>query len=323
MLTVFQNFHTDPVRRAPLMQLYARYGLAMVDETSEYDVTEVDWIVNRARFIDVERASGFPNLRGIVVLGTDDWMVDLGSRPEIDVLTLDEDRGYEVAEHALALLLVALKCLPAAGALRRKLSLGGLKSLLMSAPAGETQGAHNWAGMRTGTIYGKKVGIVGYGLIGREIHKRLSGFGASIFYYRRSRYPAGVEQRLGMEYMALEAMFQGCDAIFVQLPLTPDTMGLISASLLSVAKSGMVLINCGRAAVVDEAALYQALKRRIIGYYAADVFWREPITLFDKFLRLDNCYITPHMAESLADRKHDMLENALQLIREHPERLHD
>jgi len=295
-------------------QVYADRGLTMIDASDNSDIKRADWIVTKTRYIDDDFVAQFPNLRGIVVLGTESWMVHLNEARHIEVAVIDEDRGYEVAEHALALLLAALKRLPHASVLRRELTPGGLMSLFITRPAGEAHGAHNWSGMVTDTLYRKNVGIVGYGLIGREIHKRLTGFGANVFYYHRRRYPEIVERRLSMTFAPLESLFAACDAIFVQLPLSSGTARFISADTLEKAKSNLVLVNCGRAAVIDEDALYAILRRNRIAYYAADVFWREPMSYFDRFRRLKNCLITPHMAESLPGRNHDLLQQAVARI---------
>jgi lactate dehydrogenase-like 2-hydroxyacid dehydrogenase len=320
---VFQNFHTNPARLDAARQAYARHGLTMIDNPGDGDLNRIGWIVNKTRYIDDGFVRRFPNLRGIVVLGTEAWMVHLGDARHIAVAVLDEDRGYEVAEHALALLLAGLKRLPRACVLRRRLSPGGLLSFLAPRPAGETHGAHNWSSMTTDTLYRKNVGIVGYGLIGREIHRRLAGFGAKVFYHHRTRYPETVERRLNMTFASLENLFAVCDAIFVQLPLSPDTDRLIAGQVLGKAKSNLVLVNCGRAAVIDEDALYEVLRQERIAYYAADVFWREPISYFDRFRRLKNCLITPHMAESLAGRDPDLLQQAMKKIIELSEVSHD
>lgn len=322
MTVVFQNFYTNDERIDAARQVYAERGLTMLDKLRN-DEKRINWIVTKTRYIDDDFVARFPSLRGIVVLGTEAWMVHLNDARHIAVVVIDEDRGYEVAEHAMALLLAALKRLPRASVLRRELSPGGLMSFFVTRSAGEAHGAHNWSGMVTDTLYRKNVGIVGYGLIGREIHKRLAGFGANVFYYHRTRYPEMIERRLDMTFASLDDLFASCDAIFVQLPLCPDTERLISTDILGKAKPGLVLVNCGRAAVIDEDALYGVLRRNRIAFYAADVFWREPISYFDRFRRLKNCLITPHMAESLPERNHDLLQQAVIQIIEHSEAFDD
>ena len=225
-------------------------------------------------------------------------MVDLPS-DRVDLLLIDEDRGYEVAEHAVALLLATIKRLWRPAPWSRRLSARGLYRACLPRAATETVGAHNWTGAVTDTLYRKRIGIVGYGAIGREIHKRLAGFQAEFFYHARLPLPAEIERRLAIRHLDLARLFELCDAILVQLPLTPETRGLIGADVLAICKRSLVLINCGRAATIDQTALYQALRRGDLQFYAADVFWKEPMPLFTRFRLLSNCRITPHMAESL------------------------
>jgi lactate dehydrogenase-like 2-hydroxyacid dehydrogenase len=286
----------------------------MIDRLGAEDLRRVNWIVTKTRYIDDTFVNQFPNLCGIVVMSTETWMIHLRDARHVKVATVCEDRGYEVAEHALMLLLAGIKRLTTTNILRRPVSRGALLSFLSSSAATETRGAHNWSEVVSGTIYRKNVGIVGYGLIGREIHRRLAGFGASIFYFHRTRYPRAVEQTLGMTYLPLQELFGCCDAILVQLPLSPDTENLISGEILESAKPSLVLVNCGRAAVIAEDAIYGVLKNNGIAFYATDVFWREPITYFDRFRRLRNFLLTPHMAESLPQRKHDLIEQAVARI---------
>jgi lactate dehydrogenase-like 2-hydroxyacid dehydrogenase len=178
--------------------------------------------------------------------------------------------------------------------------LRALWRLLSPRPATETTGAQNWTGVVTEAAYGKRVGILGYGLIGREIHKRLAGFGTTVHYHRATPYSRAVEERIGATYLPLAEMIRACDIVFVQLPLTERTSGLIGRDLLRDCKPGLLLVNCGRAGVIESDALYTALRAGRVAYYGADVFWHEPRPLLDRFRWLRSCYVTPHMAGSLA-----------------------
>jgi lactate dehydrogenase-like 2-hydroxyacid dehydrogenase len=231
----------------------------------------------------------------------------------VEVKVLDVDRGADVAEHAIALLLVGLKGLHQRTQWRNVLSPRQLHRCLFSQPASESVGAHNWMNRQTGTLYHKKIGIIGYGLIGRQIHCRLQGFGCRTYYHQSRRYTARLEQYLGITYLNTREMFAECDVIFVQLPLTKDTENLIRRDALEGAKDGITLINCGRAAVINEEDLYQALRAGRIGFYGADVFWREPAHPWNRFSRLPNVLITPHMAESVPEQP-DLLAKIIDQI---------
>ncbi len=320
MLLVYQNFYTDPARKSAVARVYERFRCRCVDDTDVFDQDQVEWIVTKTRYIDARFVGRFQSLRGIVVLGPESWMIGLGPDMKIAVHTLDECRGYEVAEHAIALSLAAIKKLHRVK-LQKSFSVSAIRHLFSAPEASEAVGAHNWTDETTGTLYGKDVGIVGYGLIGREIHRRLSGFGARISYNHLSRYPPSVEDALQMTYRGLEELFAVCDVIFLQVGLTQATRNMVSGAILDKARRSLVLVNCGRAGVVERRALYKALRTRRIACYATDVFWREPVPYFDPFRRLRNCIITPHMAESLPDRKHDLIEKALAKITGEGEKL--
>jgi lactate dehydrogenase-like 2-hydroxyacid dehydrogenase len=316
---VYHHFYTDKARLGATSSLYARSGLRVTDRLTREACDEAAYVVTKARPVDDEFASRFPNLRAVIVLGSEAWMVDLRSS-RAEVLCIDEDRGYEVAEHAVALLLASIKRLGGRAPWRRRLSARRLYRACFPRTATETVGAHNWAEVVTGTLYRKRIGIVGYGAIGREIHKRLEGFGAEFCYYHHRPYPPPLERRLAIRFLELGPLFEQSDAVLVQLPLTNETRGMISADVLSRCKPSLALVNCGRASVIDQAALYAALRRGDLQSYAADVFWKEPMPLFTRFRLLSNCQITPHMAESLPGRKHDLLERAIELITLHGDR---
>ena len=138
------------------------------------------------------------------------------------------------------------------------------------------------------------------------------------FYNHSTRFSALIEKRLNIHFLEREELFQTCDIVFVQLPLTASTAGLITTKELSVAQSHLVLINCGRAAVINKAALSAALRAQQITFYGADVFWREPMPLWDPFRVMRNVCITPHLSESVTDRiPHDRVvaETLEQLVR--------
>lgn len=315
MPLVFQNFATPAERMEQRVKpLFHQNGFDVTDSLSETTFRDAQFLINKSRYIDDAFVGRFSQLKAIIEFGTESWMIGLERNP-IPVVSLDEDRGYEVAEHAIALALAALKQLKPFHSSQRRRSWKRMLKNVVPRQATETQGAPNWKGLITETLYQKKIGIVGYGLIGREIHRRLTGFNVSVQYCSRQKYPAQVEDELEIEFCELGAMFQECDCIFLQLPHTAETEGIISAEILRAAHAGLLLVNCGRAAVVDQGALYESLRKRRLKYYAADVFWQEPMPLWSPFRFLNNCRITPHSAESLANRQKSLLPQAIDKIK--------
>lgn len=303
-MLIYLNYYIDAARwprvLARLEGELSPLGFRCVNSLAPEDYAKVELLVNRTRELTAEDIQRFPNLRGILLWGTEKWMLSFNETAfPVEVNLLDVDRGSDVAEHAVALLLAGLKDLHHRTPWRDFLSLRQLYHWCFPRAATEAVGAHNWMNRQSGTLYGKSVGIVGYGLIGRQIHCRLQGFGCRFVYHLSRRYSPRIEQNLGISYSSVQEMFAECDVVFVQLPLTKSTENLIGRDVLEGAKRGLALINCGRAAVINEDDLYQALRAGRIGFYGADVFWREPAAPWNRFSRLPNVSITPHMAESV------------------------
>ena len=147
-------------------------------------------------------------------------------------------------------------------------------------------------------IHHATLGIVGLGRIGVEIAKRAKGFHMEVLYYdpiRRSE----VEKELGVEYISeLLTLLSRSDFISLHLPLCPETHHLIGAAEFAAMKSTAILVNTSRGPIVDQKALYQALKSRQIFAAAIDVTEIEPISPEDPLLTLDNVIIAPHIASA-------------------------
>ena len=129
-----------------------------------------------------------------------------------------------------------------------------------SNPAGIT-------GLRT--LYGSKLGIVGFGEIGREIALYGAAFGMEIGYFQRTRLSAEEEEQYGAKYEPLDDLVACSDYLVVQLPLNDSTRGLINGRLLRRTKKGLFLINVARAELVDRDALIGALRSGSLGGWAS------------------------------------------------------
>ncbi len=142
------------------------------------------------------------------------------------------------------------------------------------------------------------LGIIGLGRIGVEIAKRARGFNMKVLYYDEIRQ-SEEEKRLGVEYISeLAKLLSSADFICVHVPLLPQTHHLIGAAEFALMKPTAVFINTSRGPVVDQRALYEALKSGQIFAAAIDVTEVEPISLDDPLLTLDNIIITPHIASA-------------------------
>ncbi|NLE07752.1 MAG: D-glycerate dehydrogenase [Dehalococcoidales bacterium] len=146
-------------------------------------------------------------------------------------------------------------------------------------------------------IHHATLGIAGMGRIGREMAKRAAGFSMRILYYDEFRQPEAVEKQLGLEKVAtLDELLTESDFISLHVPLTEKTKHLIGREQFAKMKPTAVLVNSSRGPVVDQKALYEALKSNTIFAAGLDVTETEPISPDDPLLTLDNVIILPHIA---------------------------
>jgi phosphoglycerate dehydrogenase-like enzyme len=147
--------------------------------------------------------------------------------------------------------------------------------------------------IKTSGITGKVFGAVGLGNIGREVLCLLKPFDLVHLAADPFVKPGDVAD-LGVELVDLESLLRRSDFVSLHCPLTPETEKLIGQRELSWMKPTAYLINASRGPVVDQAALYQALKNRRIRGAALDVFAKEPVPADEPILKLDNVLLTPH-----------------------------
>ena len=148
-------------------------------------------------------------------------------------------------------------------------------------------------------IHHATLGIIGLGRIGAELAKRAKGFNMKVLYYDEIRRSEEEDRQLGVEYVSeLARLLSGADFISIHVPLLPQTHHLIGAAEFAMMKPTAVFINTSRGPVVDQKALYEALKSGRIFAAAIDVTEVEPISPDDALLALDNVIITPHIASA-------------------------
>ncbi len=156
-------------------------------------------------------------------------------------------------------------------------------------------------------VHGATLGIVGLGRIGRAVARRAEGFGMKILYYDVRR-DEDLERERGYEYRELDDLLRESDFVSLHTPLTPETEHLIDEEKLRLMKPTAYLINTARGRVVDQKALYRALKEGWIAGAALDVFEREPIPADDPLLSLPNVVLAPHAASASLETRSKMAE---------------
>ena len=156
-----------------------------------------------------------------------------------------------------------------------------------------------------GDVWGKTLGILGFGRIGRGVARRALGFQMRVLYNDAVRAPADVEKELNAEFVDRDRLFRESDFISLHVPLLPDTRHLISKDNLEKMKRTAFLVNTSRGPVVDEAALAEALENGKIAGAALDVFEHEP-KVHPALVTRKDVILTPHIASASLDTRTKM-----------------
>ncbi len=167
-------------------------------------------------------------------------------------------------------------------------------------------------------IYGATLGLFGLGRIGAAVARRGRGFNMRIVYCDAIPAPAELEAELQATRVSKEELLKQADFVSLHVPLTAETRHLIGAAELAMMKPTAVLINTARGPVVDEAALADALERRVIWAAGLDVFETEP-KVNERLLTLPNAVVAPHIASASVATRRRMsvmaVENAVAALR--------
>ncbi|GAA0587863.1 2-hydroxyacid dehydrogenase [Actinomadura livida] len=234
--------------------------------------TEVLWHVLRPlTAADMDRA---PKLRLVQKLGTGVNTIDLAAAGErgIAVANMPGQNAQAVAETSLLLML---------GALRRVVTFDA-----------RTRAGRGWPADRAlvgGELAGRTVGLLGGGEIAGLLRGMLEAVGATVRY--TSRTP-----RADPAWRSLDELLRESDIVSVHVPLTEETRHMLDAERLAMLPEGAIVVNTARGAVVDEAALIDALKSGHLGGAGLDVFEREPVDAGNPLLAMDNVVVMPHVA---------------------------
>ncbi len=153
-------------------------------------------------------------------------------------------------------------------------------------------------------VWGKSLGIVGMGRIGRAVARRAKGFGMEVLYHNRSRNE-DAEKELGARHLDLDALLRESDFVSIHTPLTAETHHLIGERELGLMRETTVLVNTSRGPVVDEAALAEALEGGRIFAAGLDVYEEEP-KVHPKLLELENVVLAPHIGSASIETRDKM-----------------
>jgi phosphoglycerate dehydrogenase-like enzyme len=242
-------------------------------------------VCHGAPYVSAEVLAAAPSLTMLGELDGDrfGYRLDVAAAQRQGVVVVDTTHGssWPTAEWALGLALIGLRN---AGADFRRM-IAHEPTL----PHAERSGP----GYDGAELSGKRVGMVGFGHLARDLVSLLRPFGVEIRACDPFA-PRELAEAYGIDFGPLESVL-GCDVVFVLVPLTPGTERLLGASELELLRPGGVLVNVSRGAVIDSAALLARLERGDV-IACLDVFDPEPVPLDSPILDLANVFLTPHIA---------------------------
>lgn len=246
-------------------------------------------VIRSATKVNAEIIAAADKLKviGRAGIGLDNVDVPLASKNGIIVMNAPDGNATTAAEHALAMMISLTRNIPQACA---------------SMKAGKWE-KKKFQGRE---LTGKTVGVVGIGRIGSIFADRVRGLRMKLIAFD-PHMPKELVDKLGVELVTLEELCKQSDYISVHVPLTKETKHLISVQEFKHMKQTAMLIDCARGGVVDENALYEALKTGEIAGAALDVFACEPTTRKNcPLLGLDNFICTPHLGASTAEAQENV-----------------
>lgn len=239
-------------------------------------------LVRSATTVDKEVLDAAPKLKivGRAGVGLDNVDIEAATAQGVMVANAPTSNIHSACEHAVSLLLSAARQIPAADATLR-------------------QAEWKRSSFNGVEIFGKTVGIVGFGHIGQLFAQRLAAFETTIVAYDPYANPARAAQ-LNVELVGLDELMGRSDFVTIHLPKTKETAGMFDAELLAKSKKGQIIINAARGGLVDEQALAEAIKSGHIRGAGFDVYATEPCTDSPLF-ELPEVVVTPHLGASTVE----------------------
>jgi len=277
---------SDPLPKTSVDMLRAAPGVEVVEKIKLSEeqllplVADIDaWVVRGETKVTRRLIDAAPRLRWVGRAGAGLDNIDVAAAKErgIEVMNVPGANSIAVAELTFGLLLALFRKLPEADASLRRGEW--LKSKLMGRE-----------------LRGKTLGIVGTGKIGRAVAQRALAFEMKCVGYDPLVAPEAM-RAAGVEPATLETLLALSDVVSLHLPVTPETKAMFNASRIASMKKGAVLVNAARGALVDEAALLEALQSGHLAGAALDVFAVEPAGA-NPLLALPNVVASPHIGAS-------------------------
>jgi D-3-phosphoglycerate dehydrogenase / 2-oxoglutarate reductase len=230
-------------------------------------------------------------------VGVDNINVGAATARGIVVMNAPDGNTITTAEHAFALLVALARNIPQANASVK---------------------AARWERKRFigAELQGKTLGVIGLGRIGRAVAARARAFGMKIVGHDPFVAPDQARD-LEIESAALDDVYARADFLTIHTPLTNETRGLIGAQAFAKMRPGVRIVNCARGGLVDEAALYQAIKSGVVAGAALDVFEQEPPPPDHPLLGLDEVIVTPHLGASTTEAQEGVAVTVAEQMRDY------
>lgn len=256
----------------------------LTPEELQKEITDCDGLVIRsATKVTADLIAAARNLKviGRAGIGLDNVDIPAASKRGIIVMNTPGGNVVTTAEHTVAMLLALSRNIPQATA---------------SMKAGRWE-KKKFTGQE---IFHKTLGIIGIGRIGSIVADRARGLKMHVIAYDPYIRPETAED-LGVELVPLDVLYSRADYISIHVPLTRDTKKLINQESFAKMKEGVMLINCSRGGIVDEEALYEAMKSGKVAGASLDVFAQEPPPKSHPLFTLEKFICTPHLGAATAE----------------------
>lgn len=262
---------------------------------------DADYLLVSGRIpIDEGVLSAAKHLKMIQRTGVGTEMLDVEAirRHGIPVYVNAGVNARSVAEHTLTLMLCCLKNIPQ---IDRQVKSGVWKK--------------QQTGLTCSELYGKTVGLVGMGAIGRQVAGYLKAFGAIVIYTDINRLSEEQEESLSLSYVpSFEVLLPKVDILSFHCPLTKDNHEVLNTESIKLMKDGAMVVNTARGKLIEPEALYCALKSGKLRAAALDVHYEEPLSVDYHLSGLNNIVLTPHIGGLTYEAFHSMMEKAVKNI---------
>lgn len=227
----------------------------------------------------IDASNGNLKVIGRAGIGVDNIDIEAATRNGIVVMNTPESNAITTAEHTITLLFSLARKVPQAH---------------MSIKSGKWE-RNKYEGIE---LYGKTVGFIGLGNIGKLVAERVIGLKMKAIAYD-PYLSEKAANKIGVTLVSLEQLLSEADVITVHTPLTPETKNLINKDTIDKMKDGVILINCARGGIINEQDIAEAIKSRKVAGAAFDVFTTEPVDQSNPLLAVDeNIVLTPHLGAS-------------------------